>query len=96
MPKALNHSKCRALLCLICVEKKKCVRPISEGVKVLIETHYQAGLDYVKDDRLPTKICEQCRQHLRDMSNGKRMDRPKVFNYKLLDFPPERRNGMYM
>ena len=70
------------------------MRPISESVKLQIETHYQSGLDHVKDDRLPTKICEKCRQHLRQLSNGERKDKIPVFDYTLLNFPPERRNGM--
>ena len=83
------------MLCIICV-KKKSVRPISPAIQVLIETHYLAGLDPKKDDRLPTKICDKCRQHLTDMSNGKRSDGLELFDYKILSSPPARRNGMYM
>ena len=94
MPRPLNHLKCRAMLCLVCV-KKKSVRSISPGIQVLIETHYKAGLDPKKDERLPTKICEKCRQHLTEMSNGRRSDRLEVFDYEILNSPPARRNGMY-
>lgn len=59
---------------------------------MLIETQHQDGLDPVKDDRLPTKICDQCRKHLMDLSSGKREDKLKVFDYTRLNLPPERRN----
>ena len=95
MPKELTHSECRALLCIVCVKKKPCVRPISDDVKQLIETHYQAGLDFINDDRLPNKICGLCRLRLREIESGKRTEKLAVFNYKILHYPPGRRNGMY-
>ena len=94
MPKPLPHSKCRALLCIICVKKKKCVRPISEKVKLQIEVNYTTGLDFENDDRLPTQICGLCRFDLGEISSGRRVDKLQVFDYKRLNYPPERRNGM--
>ena len=51
MPGALNHFESRAKHCIVCVKKKKCVRPITEEVKQQIETHYKSGLDFEHDDR---------------------------------------------
>ena len=94
MCKALTHTKCRAMLCLICV-LKKAVRPISEVVRQQIKTYHHAGLDHINDDRLPTSICVKCRLHLGQLASGKRVDKLPMFDYKLLDHPPQRRNGMY-
>ena len=90
----LTHDQCRAKLCIVCVKKKDCVRPISEDVKLLIERHYRPGLDHINDDRLPTKICGLCRIRLRETASGKRVHKFEVFDYDLLNYPPERRNGM--
>ena len=95
MPGALNHSESRAKHCIVCVKKKKCVRPITEEVKQQIETHYKSGLDFEHDDRLPTKICGLCRHNLRQIASGKRVEKIPVFDYRLLNYPPDRRNGMY-
>ena len=70
------------------------MRPISEDVKQLIEAHHRPGLNHENDERLPTKICTLCRGYLQDIASGKRVEKLPVFDYKLLDYPPERRNGM--
>ena len=84
------------MLCIVCVKKKKSssLQPISDSVQNLIETHYKAGFDFKNDDRLPTQICTLCRGYLRDISSGKRTKEIPVFNYRLLDYPLDKRNGM--
>jgi hypothetical protein len=44
MPPSLTHEDCRALVCLICMNKKQNVRPISRPLQLLIDQLYLSGL----------------------------------------------------
>jgi hypothetical protein len=80
-----SHEACREKVCLICVTKKKDVRPISPATHLLIDEHYLTGLNYETDLRLPVVICSNCRSALSSIAMAKKRHHlPPVFDYREL------------
>ena len=82
MPSEITHEQGRALICKVCVAKKKGVRVCSQKYEDLIAKHYRDDLD-PKDESLPNGICDGCRKALSDLESKKagRHKLPPVDHY---------------
>ena len=74
----LTHDQCRLKICILCVDKKKGVGPISLKVRGFIKNHIP-GLNFENDPRLPNGICDKCRKNIQDPSKSHLL--PERYDY---------------
>lgn len=77
---ARSHDEARKVLCILCFKKGKDVRPLSNRIRMLIEKHCVAGIDF-DDVRLPSRICTACRLTLDEYEKGIFSRNIETFDY---------------
>ena len=87
MPFTLDHQSCRGKTCLLCLQKAKTNRVMTEHVKALIEQmalpHYRHYSDLPS---LPNVVCEKCRVKLQKRKSGKEVTLTVPKLSKFMDF----------
>ena len=76
----MTHDQCRQKICILCLEKKKSVGPISPKVRDLIKDHIPGLENFENDERLPNAICARCRQALTQSSKRHLLLEPKEYS----------------
>ena len=54
--KKMTHEQCRQKICILCLEKKKSIGPISLKVRDLIKNHISGLENFENDQRLPNAM----------------------------------------
>ena len=68
--KKASHADNLKKVCLLCFNKGKVMRNVSQHVKELIEEHLISGLNPEQDNRLPVVICNTCYTILLEAKKG--------------------------
>ena len=76
----MTHDQCRQKICILCLEKKKSIGPISLKVRDLIKDHIPGLENFENDERLPNAICARCRQALTQSSKRHLLPEPKEYS----------------
>ena len=83
-----THEDNRLEVCLLCFGKTKTMRPITPGIRKVIEEHFLSGYD-PDDSRLPLAVCNTCRLVLGEYDKGVFTRSITLFDYsKLGKLPP--------
>ena len=83
----MTHDQCRQKICLICIKKKACVRPINPATHALINSHISGLENYSFDPRLPNGICASCRQALQNPNKHHLLPEPQDYTKFTVNCP---------
>ena len=86
---AKTHEENRSQICLLCFNKSKVMRLLTEDHYETIENYILDGFDR-SDNRLPNAICGTCRLTVQECSQGnfKRLQRLNVYDHSLVGTQP--------
>ena len=89
MPVPRSHEQNRSILCVVCMNKAKEIRSVSDDIKTLLEK-YCAPINW-DDNRVPIVICGTCRSKLHRKEKNPSVS-IEAFDHSSYSIPPVTRS----